>query len=165
MTDTLNEFEEKKLPSTLNVLTILTIIGCAIGLIGGLWQFATADKNVAQIESVLNNPAQYNALPDFAKKFMSPEALENAKLVAANKVPILALNLIGCVLCFVGALQMRKYKMQGFYYWLIGEVVPVIGGFIFMGNAMTKGWGLLGLVIPLVFIILYAAQRKHLTEK
>ncbi|MBS1626449.1 MAG: hypothetical protein JSR09_03650 [Bacteroidetes bacterium] len=165
MTDALNEFEEKKLPSTLNVLTILTIIGCAIGLLGGFWQFATADKNVAQIESVLNNPTQYNALPDFAKKFMSPEALENAKLVAANKVPILALNLIGCVLCFVGALQMRKYKMQGFYYWLVGEVVPVIGGFIFMGNAMTKGWGLLGLVIPLVFIFLYTAQRKHLTEK
>ncbi len=165
MAELLDEMEEKKLPSGLNVLTILTFIGCALGFIGGFWQFATADKNVTNIETVLNDTEKYNAMPDFAKKLVSPEALENAKLVAANKIPILAVTIIGCVLCLIGALQMRKYKLQGFYLYTAGEILPVIGGFIFMGSAMTKGLGLLGIIIPVLFIILYAVQRKHLTEK
>jgi len=39
---------------------------------------------------------------------------------------------------------------------------PVVVGFILMGSAMLSGWSILGLVIPVLFSVLYAINFKHL---
>ena len=159
-----DELETKGLPGNLNVLTILTFIGCGIGFLGGIWQYFAADKSVASMEKTMNSP-EFNNMPEFAKKMMSPEALERAKVMAANKLPILILGLIGVSLCLVGALQMRKLKMQGYYFWLIGEILPVIGMLIFIGAGAFAGWAaLVGYGLLLVFIVLYTTQRKYLVD-
>lgn len=165
MSDVLtDELETKGLPGNLNVLTILTYIGCAIGFLGGIWQYIAADKNVITMEKTMNSP-EFNSMPEFAKKMMSPEALERARVMAANKLPIVVLSLIGVILCFVGALQMRKLKMQGYYLWLIGEILPVIGILIFIGMGAFTGWtAVFTYVILLVFVILYSLQRKYLVN-
>ncbi len=148
---------------SLKTLTVLTFIGSALGLIGGIYQFFNAESGVTKMEQAMANPD----LPDFAKKMMTPEALEQARIAAANKLPILILGLIGVVLCTVGAMQMRKLKMQGYYLWLIGEIFPVIAGFLFLGkyaflpNMSTYiVYGLL-----LLFVVLYTLQRKYLINK
>lgn len=156
------EPETKKLPGNLNALTILTFIGCGFAFLIGIWQFINAEKGVTDMEKAMANPD----LPDFAKRMMTPEALENARLMAANKLPMLLLGLIGVGLCLFGAMQMRKLKLQGYYLWLIGEILPVIGTLIFIGTGAFKGWAAaVGYVFFFVFIILYTMQRKYLINK
>ncbi len=161
-----NFFDEnapKKLPSGLNVLTILTFIGCAIALLGGIWQFISADKSVQQLEAAMSDPNMAQ-MPDFMKSMMSEEALAMAKKQAANKVPLLAINLIATVLCFVGALQMRKLKKQGYLLYVVGELLPLVGMALFLGMASFKGFGLAAVALTLLFVILYTVNRKHLTN-
>lgn len=112
----------------------------------------------------MNSP-DFNSLPDMVKKMMTPEALENAKIAAANKLPVLILTLLGVGLCLAGALQMRKLRMQGYYLWLLGEIVP-FGMIIFIGSGAYKGWPvMISYAFVLLFIILYSLQRKYLINK
>jgi hypothetical protein len=64
----------------------------------------------------------------------------------------------------MGALQMRKRKMQGYYMWLIGEILPFIGVALFISFKVFSGFALIAVMFPVVFIILYTVQRKHLTK-
>lgn len=148
---------------SLKTLTVLTFIGSALGFIGGIYQFFNADKGVENMEKAMANPDT----PEFAKKMMTPEALEAARIGAANKLPILILGLIGVILCTVGAMQMRKLKQQGYYLWLIGEVVPIIGSLLFLGSSAFAGGFMTYIIygIILLFIILYTMQRKYLINK
>ncbi len=159
--ETSTAFDENKLPQGLNVLTILTFIGCAIGYIFGVFGYINADKSVNDIQAGMNNPD----LPSFAKSFMTPEALENARMMAANKLPLLILGLVATSLCLYGAIQMRQRKMNGYYLWLTGEILPFISALIFINAAsLYKGMAILGLIITAVFILLYSLQRKYLTN-
>jgi hypothetical protein len=153
--------EKKKLPETLNVLTILTYIGCGLGLLFSIYGFFTAQ---ATYEMMLQKQGSLDNLPDFAKKMMGPEMLEMYHKMFENRIPILLLSLIGYALCFYGASQMRQRKKMGFSLYVIGEIVPVVGLFIFIGTSAMIGVTLVtSLIIPAVFIILYATQLKHLS--
>ncbi len=101
-------------------------------------------------------------MPAFMKKMMGPDALENARRTMENKVPVLLLTLVGVALCLYGAIEMRKLKKQGFTLWVAGEFLPIIGAFIFIGSGMFSGFALFALLFPLVFLILYAVNKKHL---
>lgn len=147
---------------SLKTLTVLTFIGSGLGYIFGIWGYFGAEKNVADFEKNMNNPD----LPDFAKKMMTPEAFERLKLIAANKLPILILGLVATTLCLMGAMQMRKLKAQGYYLWLIGEILPFITSIIFIDLAsIYTGFAIIGPIIVLVFVILYTMQRKYLINK
>ncbi len=151
--------EKPTLPSGLNVLTILTFIGCALGFIGGFWTYINADKSYKTLQDA---QGKMGDAPAWAKGMMGPEMLEMSRKSMENKLPILLLTLVGCALCLYGALEMRKLKKQGFMLWLVGEVLPLIGGIIFMGMGMFSGFGLAALLFPIIFIVLYLVQRKYL---
>ncbi|MBS4042476.1 MAG: sulfite exporter TauE/SafE family protein [Chitinophagaceae bacterium] len=160
---TMNPMEENKLPTTLNVLTILTFIGCAIGLITSVSTFFSGEKNIAKMEEAYNKMDPNT--PQFVKDMVSPEKIELMKLMEANKYPMLIFGLLGVALCLMGALQMRKRKMQGYYLWLIGEILPFITAGIFVGFGMYSGFmGIFGIVVLIIMVLLYTMQRKHLTN-
>jgi hypothetical protein len=163
--DILRPGEDSKLPSGLNVLTILTFIGSAIGLLGTLWNFINAKKGLEQMEAAINSP-EYENMPALAKKFMNPEALELVRKSYENRVPITVIGLIGIALCIVGAIQMRKRKAQGYMLYVIGELLPVVSSVIFLGVASLAGFtGILTIAISVLFVLLYTAQRKYLINK
>jgi hypothetical protein len=60
---------------------------------------------------------------------------------------------------------MRKLKKEGFYIYTVGELIPVIAGALLLGFS-TQFNGvmsyIIGLGIPVLFIILYANNLKHL---
>jgi hypothetical protein len=151
--------EKPRLPTGLNVLTILTFVGCALGLFGGFWQFFTAEKSYREMVKLQDKMEE---MPAMVKKMMGPDALENARKTMENRVPILLLTLVGVGLCLYGAIEMRKLKKQGFMLWVAGEFLPIIGAFIFIGAGMFSGFALFALLFPLVFLILYAVNKKHL---
>lgn len=161
------QFDENnapKLSSGLNVLTILTFIGCAIQLLGALWTFFTAKKSYDGIDK-LTEQMNSGKMPGWAKRMMGDPEIMIAmiKKTYENRIPIVLLSLVAIGLCFYGALQMRKLKKQGFLLYTIGEVLPFltqllfIGAFAFTGVSMYVGIGL-----ALLFILLYSMQRKNL---
>jgi ABC-type antimicrobial peptide transport system permease subunit len=113
----------------LKVLTILTLIGSGIAILSGIVQYLTAAKSLAAMQQMANSP-DFDKMPDFAKKFYSPEAIELVRLSVVNKLPILVVTLIGVIICILGAINIRKLKMQGYYMWIIGEIFPVITSII-----------------------------------
>jgi len=143
-------------PSGINVLTILTFIGCGIGFLGSIWQFFSAKRNLDRMEEMINS-GNY-------KNMMSPEALEVARKTYENRVPVTLIGLVAIVLCLVGAIQMRQLKKQGYLLYLVGEILPIVGMLVFIGMGAFRGFGVLALCIPLLFIILYTVQRKHLVN-
>ena len=157
--------EKPKIPSGINVLTILTFIGSGLAVLGTVWNFINAKKGLDQMETMINSP-EFDNMPALAKKFMTPEALELARKSYENRVPITVIGLIAVVLCIVGALQMRKLKQQGYVLYVIGELLPVLSSVIFLGMASLTGFGgILTIAITLLFVLLYTLQRKYLVNK
>jgi hypothetical protein len=153
---------EQKLPSGLNVLTILTFIGCAF------WGLIT-----------MLTPVIYNFFKNITDKALSSGKELSAKqladiekgkaamdLAVQHMIPSMVIGMVGIILCFVGALWMRKYKKDGYWIYVAGELAPIIGGFLLMGTAQFTGVMsvLFAVGIPVLFVILYTMQRKYLTK-
>ena len=157
--DNLNIGEEKKLPTGLNVLTILTLIWCAYELYSGVNNFISGKKALEEIEK---NQEKLENAPAWAKKFAGPEVQEMMTKAVENKVPLLIISLVAVGLCVFGALQMRKLKKEGYYLWLVGEILPWIGSAIFIPIFYNTVFAYF-MVFPILFIFLYTVQRKHLS--
>ena len=159
-----HEFERPTLPTGLNVLTILTFIGCAFQLYSTITGFTGAQKNYETKEDVIakmNGPE----VPGFFKNMM-PSAAQMEEIFTKsyeNRVPLLILGLIAVGLCFVGAMQMRKLKKQGFLLYAIGQLLPFATSIMFIGAAAYSGTFVIIIsAISLLFLLLYYFQRKHL---
>ncbi len=160
-TEKLSEFQTEGLPKGLNVLTILTYIGCAFGLL-----FSLATPWLMKFSlSMMNKAAETNTdmTPKQAADMeISRKAIE---LTQSNLVPLLAIGIIGTILCFIGALMMRKLKKDGFWIYVSGQVLPIIGSLALLGMAQFTGVSsYVMFLIPIVFIVLYAKQRKYLIK-
>lgn len=157
-------FDKKELPTGLNVLTILTFIGCAIGLLSSVWSFISAKKSYDERDKVMdqmNNPD----MPSFAKKMMGDPEQFMLMITKGyeNRIPILIVSLISIVLCFVGTLQMRKLQKQGFLIYTIGQLLGIVSVIFFIGTFMvTTTSFLIAAAIGIIFIAMYAVNRKHL---
>ena len=158
---TVNEFEKKPLPTTLNVLTILTFIGCAIGLI-----FSFASPWMLKFSLSMMEKASQGSAELTPKQVADMEvAKRSIELTQNNMVPLIIIGLIGIALCFVGALMMRKLKKDGFWLYLGGQLLPLIGSLILLGTAQFTGvMSYVMFAIPIVFIVLYYTQIKYLTK-
>jgi hypothetical protein len=151
--------EPRKLPDTLNVLTILTFIGCGVFAPLSVWSFLRSKDSY---DKMVEAQSHQDSMPEFAKRFTGPEMLEIARKSYENRVPIFLLSLVGFALCTIGAIQMRKWKKTGFSIYLIGELLPLVVGFIFVGAGLFGVFAIIGYLIYATFIILYASQLKYL---
>jgi hypothetical protein len=150
-----------KLPQMLNVLTILTFVGSAIALIGGIYNYFTVCKSVEDLTSKLEDLDLGNGT--MAKMMQS--SLEIANKNCENKLSILLVTIVGALLCLFGALLMRKLKKHGFLIYTAGELITPLASIVILGLGSMMGMLMLtGLIVPIVFIILYGLQRKHLVN-
>ncbi|MBC7889730.1 MAG: hypothetical protein H7Z13_17785 [Ferruginibacter sp.] len=151
-----------KLPSGINVLTILTFIGSGLGLV-----FVLLTPVINKFFLGLMEKARSSGKEFTAKEL---EEMEKGKslieLSQANLVPLMIIGLLSIILCIVGAIWMRKLKKDGFWIYTGGELFPLIGNFILLGTAQFTGVVsvILGVGIPVIFVILYAMQRKYLVK-
>ena len=80
-----------------------------------------------------------------------------------NKIPIFIATLVAAALCIYGAVQMRKLQKQGYLFYVIGELLPFVTMFVFLGTFAMKGTGFyFATGLAVLFILLYTTQRKHL---
>lgn len=160
----LSEFEEKEKTSTLKTLTLLTFIGCGLAFIFSILGFTNASSNYERMQEAISK-GTIDKLPPFLKNMYTPERVEIAHKMVENRVPILIINLICTGLCLFGAIQMRKFKADGYWMWLIGEILPYLGMAFFLGVASITGMVMyISYIIIGVFILLYTMQRKYLTK-
>lgn len=149
----------EKLPSTLNVLTILTFIANGLGF---LWAFVTYARAHASYDAMVKAQENLDRAPDWARKMAGPHPLETAQAMLDNRLPILIITLISTALCFFGAFQMRKLKKTGFSFYILGDIVGYATG-IFIGfDTFATIWVGIAIAITILFIILYAAQLKYM---
>ncbi|MCP9749433.1 DUF4064 domain-containing protein [Ferruginibacter sp. HRS2-29] len=151
------ETDPPKLNSTLNVLTILTIIGCSLG---ALVTIATPWLT-GFMKKAMDKAAEGELTPDKMEQLRKGrEALE---ITENNMVALLAVSFIGLILCFVGALMMRKLKKDGYWLYVAGQIIPIVGGVIIAGTSQYQSGGAFFMpAVAIVFIILYTIQKKTL---
>lgn len=154
------ETEGSKLPSRLNVLTILSFIGCAFQLMA----IPIAKATMGMASKVMDNPEVMEKMSDkdLAEMEKGRQAFD---MMMQNEMALWIMTILSVGLCIYGLLRMRKLKKEGFYLYTIGEVLPVIGGIILLGFsnqfAGTSNY-FFNLGIPALFIGLYATQLKYM---
>ncbi len=147
----------------LKIITMLSIIGNILGLFSSVSNYFKAKANYEEIKNMLDNGAIDKA-PAFVKWMINEDSLKLADLMLQNRIPVMITSLIGAILCLVGAIEMRKLKLQGYTFWLIGELLPIVSMAIFIGALAFKGYLLIGYLFPLLFIVLYTKYKKELVK-
>jgi len=161
----LEDKDMKKLPQGLNVLTILTYIGCALGAISAIWNYISASTSYKLYES-LNGTMDSMKTENSAVNSMLSGATDMVRKAYENRLYILLAGLVGIALTFYGAMQMRNLKKQGYMIYVVGEILPILSFAIFIGfGGLFGGIAMIfSTLIAAVFIILYTMQRKHLVN-
>ncbi|MBS1563039.1 MAG: hypothetical protein JST39_01565 [Bacteroidetes bacterium] len=167
MTDMNQNYEmpsdvKQGLPTGINVLTILTFIGCGTGLLFTLCMSWFLKFSLRMMDNAINN----GNLPESKVADMERQR-PNIEHMLANIVPVTIINIVGIALCFYGALRMRKLKKEGFYIYVLGEIAPIIAGAILLGVSSQYNGVMsyiMGAIIPVLFVVLYAVQLKHMDK-
>ena len=157
-------FNQPKLSTGLNVLTILTFIGCFIQFIFSLLAYFGAKTNYENRDDMAAKMSSPK-IPAWLQKLIPShdDFIKMATKSYFNKVPILIITLLGIVLCFLGALQMKELKKQGYTFYIVGELLPFLSTVIFVGTFALSGIGFYFIAaMSILFILLYTAQRKNL---
>jgi hypothetical protein len=149
----------KKLPDMLNVLSILTFIGCGLGIIFSLLGFFNARSNY---DAIVKAQDKMDQAPAFVRRMMGSDPVGMATKLMDNRLPILLLGLVATLLCLYGAIQMRKLNKTGYWVYLLGELLPFVTTYLFIGS-MEMGFTLIfGIALVVVFLLLYATQLKYM---
>lgn len=152
----LDPHRPEPLPGMLNVLTILTFIGCGLAYILSLLGYFLTGNASESVQKMSEAGASQDQIDLFLKS-------------AEHRELILITSLVFTTLCLVGAIQMRKRKKSGYFLYVIGEIAPIVLQFGLFGTMSSGGAGpfaaigtVIGLAVPIVFVILYSTQLKYL---
>jgi high-affinity nickel permease len=152
------EDQPKPLSGTLNVLTILTFIGCGLAYLGTLYNLYKAgsyEADRAKLESQLDQIGE----DGFAGRMLK-SSLDIMDKSYDYRYILFVSGLVFTTFCLIGAIKMRKQKKSGLPLYIIGELAPVVLTGILIGfSSMLM---IFGAVIALVFVLLYVGQRKNL---
>lgn len=146
---------QRKRPVFLLVLCILTFVGAGLGLLGAIFSVFT----MSQTEEVYSQMNSFGT--DIGIDFR--ESYKWTKI--ANYA-----NLVGNALCLTGALFMFQLKKIGFYVYIPGQMLPLIGAYLAMNSMFTGGLfagiGMVSMVfntmIAIAFIVMYGLNLKHM---
>ena len=156
---------EVKRPVFITVLCILTFVGAGIGLLGALWSLFT----IGQVQNT------YEALDSFGG-FGDGIGNGMEDFYRWSKISVY-LNLLGNAMCLTGALVMWNLKKVGYFIYVPGQIIPLIGSFMIISSmsnlagagpagGMLANFGMLGFVLgalfPAAFIIMYGVNLKHM---
>jgi hypothetical protein len=146
-----------KRPQFITVLCILTWIGCGIGLIASVMGYFAVQTAGAMMDvAAASDPEAM----DMAATMPGMEEAMNAMKYAGIS---LAVGILGIILCFAGSMMMWKLKKTGFYLYAVGQIVPLVVSAVLIGASAFGGFALvMGAIFPVLFIVLYGLNLKHM---
>jgi hypothetical protein len=167
--DTVEEYNARKRPSLLTVLCVLTFVVSAYYVFSGIFGLFVAenfdqsqwDQISEQVGEALNdadeNSAQIMETVMAAVSQTVTNAIENALLLGLTEIFVALLSAFG-------AYWMWSLRKSGFWIYTAAKVVGVAVPLILLGfNIVTIALYGFALFIGIIFIILYATTRKHMT--
>jgi hypothetical protein len=161
--DLFEQERQQELPGMLNVLTILTFIGCAIAYLGVMYSYYKSfdyQKDIVDLQRMRDESGENSVVYKIAEG-----SIEITKIAYEYRYLLLASGLIFTTMCLIGALQMRRRKKIGFTIYTIGELTPlVISAIIYGFNLFGSFMVLFSAVFAVLFVILYATQLKHMNR-
>jgi len=152
---------KKKMPDMLNVLTILTFVWSGYLIIQEFISYFTICSKAAQMAT--NPDANVQKAIDKGGIIGSfvKEGLDISQRACEVKLANMLVGLVLVALCIAGAIMMRKLKKTGFFLYLIGEIGSPLAFIAMFGTGIIATTNF---IFPVLFIILYATQIKHLTK-
>jgi hypothetical protein len=146
-----------KRPQFLTVLCILTYVGVGISIIVQILGFLAMQAAGAMMGGMESLGEGMGSSPEM------DAAMASANALMSNAYLLLAVGIIGAILCLVGAIMMWKQKKTGFYIYVVGEMVPPILSLVLVGMAGMGSMGIFGLVLPIAFTVMYGLNLKHMS--
>lgn len=156
-------YEIETLPQGLNVLTILTYVGSAYQVLKTVYSYFMSAVQVKMDSTITKT--ENKKLPPAVGHFFD-DARKMVQRQYENRTLILILSILTAAGCFYGALQMRKRKKAGFAVYAVSELIYPVVFMIITGYSVNSLFGLImlmGFIFPILFVVLYTFQRKHLT--
>lgn len=143
------------LPGGINVLSILSFIGSGFQLLGGIAAYLIIPFSVKSLPETrsLEKTREMKPFSGFLK-WSADSTLRQYEY----RLPLLIVTVFAALICIYGVWQMRKLKKSGFTIYTIGELMLPL----FTAIMINIGSAIFGFVIAVLFIILFAVQRKHL---
>lgn len=147
-----------KRPTFLTVLGILSFIGIAFSLIGGIMNYFSYSALASSGEILSGLGAEGEEVTEAMNAVSSMLGLDYGKMAtsaliqAALNIPIL-----------FGVLMMWKQKKNGYYVYAAFEVIqPLVP--LFLGLGLAGGiMAVVGLIFAIVFVVLYGLNLKHMS--
>ncbi|MES2616635.1 MAG: hypothetical protein V4613_02085 [Bacteroidota bacterium] len=160
-----------KRPTFLTVLCILTFIGSAWGIVGGFTSIMTAKTYGKVMDAAKQDMGTVTDSLSTVTSSASAEAateMINTMVGSINEDTIRnngIASIIASIFTLVGALLMWKLRKMGFWVYVLGVLISIVAPvMIYSGNLLGAisaiGMGFIGIL----FIILYAVNRKHLVN-
>ncbi len=148
-----------KRPTFLTVLCILSFIGVAFALIGGIMNYFT-------YSALATSGDMFGGLKTEAGQDMNNAMNSMANALGMDYGKMATVAMIQAVLnipIFIGVMMMWKQKKAGFWIYSIFEIaqpiLPLVMGLGLVGGIMAT----VGLIFSIVFIILYGVNLKHMS--
>lgn len=155
--------EQKKRPTFLTVLCILSFIGVAFAVISNLISLFTSKALQTVSTGMMEGMGEISGTEEAESAVAAAAA--GLELLAKYGNTLYICTIIAALICLVGVIMMWKLKKAGYFIYIIGEIAPPILTFI-----LLKGFGplgtfalVVGLIIPIVMIILYGLNVKHMS--
>ncbi len=162
--DFLSEMDQNKLPSGLNILTILTFIGSGFVILFSAITPWVIKLMKGFMEKAMTGDAAANLTPKQIEDMRKGNEMYDLILKNANiTIPV---TIVCAIASIVAAVMMRKRKKDGLTVYIAAEILPLIVSIILMGTAQFTGVMsyVIAIGLPLIFIVLYIMQKKHLTK-
>lgn len=156
---------QPKLTGLLNVLTILTFIGCGLSYISAFWSYFGMGNPDSEIAKMREQQEKLGTDSGFAYKMME-SGIDIYQKSYDNRHLLFAAGLLFTTLCLIGAMRMRKLRKSGYYIYLVGELAPIVLMAGLFGSSFLSAIQLLFVaLIAAVFVILYSTQLKYFVNK
>jgi len=152
-------------PTFLTVLCILTFIGSTWGVISNVRQYLTANTASALVNKAMeDSKSEIQKSSDEGSK--TAESIMNSVSDALSSENLKKLAIYGGIaslLTLLGGLLMFQLKRSGFYLYVLGTLIGIVGTFMVFGsNLVGMFTGGAMAFFGILFVILYALNLKYL---
>jgi len=156
--------ETKKRPIFLTVLGILSFIGVGWQIISGIITMGAGSLTSA-VTSAGSEYAEGLSNMEGMDQAMAGlnEAVDAANKLAQNASLLGIINIVAALVCLLGVIWMWKLMKKGFYVYVIGELAAPVATLALVGFGLGGITATLGFIFPIIFIILYALNLKHMS--
>jgi len=148
-----------KRPTFITVLCIISFVGIAFSLIGGIMGYFTYSAMASAGDALkgLGGNTASDQMGQAMSSAVDALGLDPSKM-AMNSLVVALLN----IPLLIGVLMMWKQKKVGFFIYTAFELIQAVVPFIIVGGLAGGLSGVLYAIVAIAFIIMYGVNLKHM---